>query len=640
MKSSVKIFIQLLPFLFCVMATAQVSITIDFNQPSILYSKYIFGKNNTLNSLAGNSGTPSPSEWTKFKDSGITVFRENGGNNSTKYNWRAKLSSHPNWYNNVYPNDWDHLAGLISGELAGRKAVFGFQLIGRVASSKDHNFNDWEYNGSQWWTGVEQNLAGGGTVNPAGGAKALVEGNPALYTKEWPADSTVAILDHWFKDLEFDQNQFQYWCMDNEPEIWDGTHDDVVGSEQTAEQFIQLYIGTAKKARAAYPSIKLIGPIAANEWQWYNWHNQRVNYNGKSYCYLEYFIMRIAEEQKASGIRLLDVLGLHFYPGSSKIDEVIQYYRVFFDESYIYPEANGVRAVNGGWDNAINKEFIFKRAEQWLNTYMGANHGVTLGMTETGVAIQDPDAVAVWYSSTLGEFMKHQVELFTPWDWKPVMWEVVHLFSRYSFDNYVPTVSENENLVSAYVTTDTDQANATTIIVNRKTTGKQTVNLKFQGKYPDISTIQAMQLDNVPATETFISHEQNALKTINYNTGYTYISLSMEPLSVVTLSFKTTTEVPTGLNDNLNKTDRLKIYPNPVIDSKQINISLQLAGFRHLDIFNAQGLLIRSMNADQFYIDDDGLMSGQLNTQGFKKGLYLVRAVGARGELPHKLIIY
>ncbi len=63
------------------------------------------------------------------------------------------------------------------------QTMWAFQLIGKVAANKNNNFNDWGYNGSQWWSGVAQNLAGGGQVNPAGGSQALVNGNPDLYLK-------------------------------------------------------------------------------------------------------------------------------------------------------------------------------------------------------------------------------------------------------------------------------------------------------------------------------------------------------------------------------------------------------------------------------------------------------------------------
>ena len=63
-------------------------------------SPYIFGKNNNL---SDNPASPlTANQWQRLRDLGITLFRENGGNNATKYNWRLKLSSHPDWYNNVY----------------------------------------------------------------------------------------------------------------------------------------------------------------------------------------------------------------------------------------------------------------------------------------------------------------------------------------------------------------------------------------------------------------------------------------------------------------------------------------------------------------------------------------------------------
>jgi len=38
----------------------------------------------------------------------LGITRETGGNNQTRYNWRKKLTVHPDWYNNVYQHDWDY----------------------------------------------------------------------------------------------------------------------------------------------------------------------------------------------------------------------------------------------------------------------------------------------------------------------------------------------------------------------------------------------------------------------------------------------------------------------------------------------------------------------------------------------------
>jgi len=86
--------------------------------------------------------------------------------------------------------------------------------------------------------------------------------------------------------------------MDNEPEIWNGTYDDVMPVLISAEEFMQRWFETARKARALFPEIKLVGPVPANEWQWYNWNGERILSGGKYYTWLKYFIKRIAEEQK------------------------------------------------------------------------------------------------------------------------------------------------------------------------------------------------------------------------------------------------------------------------------------------------------------------------------------------------------
>ena len=53
--------------------------------------------------------------------------------------------------------------------------MWGFQLIGKSVCPS-LCFNDWD-NRSAWWSGVSQNLAGGGHLMPEGN-KAAKEGNP------------------------------------------------------------------------------------------------------------------------------------------------------------------------------------------------------------------------------------------------------------------------------------------------------------------------------------------------------------------------------------------------------------------------------------------------------------------------------
>lgn len=199
-----------------------VAISVDDSAEKIPISSALFGRN--------NSGAESLTEadWQRLRDAGVRMLRENGGNNATKYNWRLQLSSHPDWYNNVYGGDggWDKRVSLIQQNLPRANTMWAFQLIGKAAATNEFNFNDWEFNQSQWWSGVNQNLAGAGMPNLDGGGDALVEGDPNLYLMDWPAEQTVGILDHWFNadGLGINKARARYWSIDNEPNVWDGVH--------------------------------------------------------------------------------------------------------------------------------------------------------------------------------------------------------------------------------------------------------------------------------------------------------------------------------------------------------------------------------------------------------------------------------
>ncbi|WP_221031172.1 glycoside hydrolase family 44 protein [Actomonas aquatica] len=525
---------MLLPWASTVVSAQSVSIAIDVTQDRLPVSPYLYGKNDTPGQ-PGNLRTAA--DWTRFRDSGLRMMRTLGGNNGTKYNWQKKLSSHPDWYNNVYANDWDFAQTQLQQNLPGVQSLWGFQLLGKVADNADHNFNEWNYNQAQWWTGVAQNLAGGGVPNSAGGHDAQQEGDPALYLTDSDAATSTAILEHWISPdgLGLDRSQFVYWSMDNEPEIWEGTHDDVMPDQLSPEAFMQRYFAYAKAARARYPDIKLTGPVAANEWQWYNWADP-ITVDGRNYPWLEYFIKRVGEEQARTGIRLLDVLDIHYYPSTTTPAEIVQVHRTFFDEDYVSPDANGVHAINGGWDTSINNEYIFGRCNAWLDQYLGANHGVTLGLTEIDIAVTDAPLASVWYASMIGTFMEHGVEIFTPWSWQPGMWEVMHLFANYNGDVTARATSTNEELVSAYATTDSTTGALTIVLVNRALDSSTSTRVALNTPSISDGVYAVRQLANLPADETFVSASNNALVIGSAMVSGNAFNLTLPALSVSSIT--------------------------------------------------------------------------------------------------------
>lgn len=559
---------------------AAIEVRVDSKAGIQKISPYIFGKNiSGLNDAETSDPAKIAAEDSTIKrmnEIGFRFFRANNGNNATRYNWRKKLTVHPDWYNNVYPHDWDITAKTIQDKLPGANAMYAFQLSGYAASSADYNFKDWDFfqtNGS--WAKSTLDLAGGGVAS-ADGQTALKTGDYSLYNEEWPADSTVAILNHWKDDVKLDMKRFEYWSMDNEMEIWSGTHSDLPLTV-TQQFLVERYLDVAKKAKKAWKDIKLTGPVAANEWQWCGVDSDPNAAEERNYCWLEYFIKKVAEAQKASGVKLLDVLDIHWYPTEKTYEDRINWHRVFFDTTYVYPGANGIKKVNGGWDNSIVKEFIFKRLNDWMNAYFGKNHGIGLGLTETDLTTDDAMLTALIYASFLGTFMDNGVELFTPWSWGDGMDEVAHLFIRYGHEFRVASTSSNDSLVSAYSSVTESQDSMTIILVNRSEKMSQAVNLSVEN-FEALPQVQTLTLSDLSG-ETFVSHTENALRHGTAVASDAKFSLELPAKSITALllihqnptsipkktlrSVKKKSGTPRYVNGRIAKEKATGSYPTP-----------------------------------------------------------------------------
>ncbi|HJV77297.1 MAG TPA: glycoside hydrolase family 44 protein [Paludibacter sp.] len=599
------------------LSAQDVVVTVNAADGKKAVSPYIYGRNGSFSNSFGTAA--SAADIALVKESGLRLTRENGGNNATKYNWRKKISSHPDWYNNVYDHDWDAMSKNIVANVPDMQVMWAFQLIGKVASNKNNNFNDWGYNQSQWWSGCSQNLAGGGTANATGGTTATINGNPLLYTMDWPADSTTEVLNHWFgaKGIGLNSSNFQYWNMDNEPEIWSGTHDDVMPTQIAASAFMDKYFAVAKKARALFPGIKLCGPVTANEWQWYNWGSETLNINGKYYCWLEYFLKRVADEQKATGIKLLDVVDLHWYPGETADADVLQLHRIFYDKTYAYPGANGVKSINGGWDDTQNKEYIFQRINDWLTTYFGANHGITVGLSESGINSTNANVNSVLYASLLGTFANNGVEIYTPWTWNVGMWETLHLFSRYAKNNSVTSTSTLENTVSGYTTVSSNADSMTVILVNRDLSATHRVTVNLSNFLVANGTYNTLQIAALPTTETFVSHTNNALKSSSVTVSGNSFTLVLPTVSTTAIVLKSSTA---AVENPQAAAQEIKLFPNPAKESLSITIGSQIPALTNISVYSMDGKLV-----DMFHYQYDGGASMKMSTEKFDDGIYLLK---------------
>ena len=534
---------------FATMSTAAIDITVDTQKGIKKISPYLYGRNiDKISDGTAETDTTEEAFISQMLEAGIHFLRANNGNNATRYNWRHKMTVHPDWYNNVYSHDWANTAQKVLGKMPGIDAMYAFQLTGFAASSTDYNFGDWNWKQEHGFYATQTlDLAGGGEVSEDG--KTLIKaGDYTLYNMEWPADSTVAIIPYWRDELKFDMSRFKYWSMDNEMEIWRGTHSDL-DLPVTGDFLVEHYIDVAKKARAQWKDIKLTGPVTANEWQWchigaYN-DESRPKIDGKEYCWLEFFIKKIAETQKSSGERLLDVLDIHWYPSEKDYESRVNWYRVLFDTTYYYKGGNGVRCASGtcDWSDKDKgyRSYILTRINDWLDKYFGKDHGVTLGITETSLIDEDdPMVTALTYASFIGTMQDNGVEIFTPWTWGDGMYETVHLFSRYGHRNRIESLSTNDSLVSAYSSVTSKGDSLTIIFVNRAEKDAQQINLSIPNFAAKNGNAETLTLTGIKG-ETFVSHTSNALKKGSVEIANDKATLTLPAKSITALLLTTDT---------------------------------------------------------------------------------------------------
>src|SRR5678810_858749 len=102
-------------------------------------SPYIYGRNMNL---AGLDEHMWGDQTTLAKEAGLRISRESDGNNGTKYNWKNDLSSHPDWYNNVYKQNRPERARAIQDKCPGIDGLFNFPVLGWVAKTDKVNADE------------------------------------------------------------------------------------------------------------------------------------------------------------------------------------------------------------------------------------------------------------------------------------------------------------------------------------------------------------------------------------------------------------------------------------------------------------------------------------------------------------------
>ena len=289
---------------------------------------------------------------------------------------------------------------------------------------------------------------------------------------------------------------------------------------------------------------------------------------------------------------------------------------MYYDKTYDYPGANGLKTINGGWDNSQTKEYIFQRINDWLTKYFGTNHGITVGLSEWSPGPNNPNLASVIYGSHLGTFANNCVEYFTPWTWFVGMWETLHLYSQYAKNYSVSSTSSLENTVSAYTTINETPDSMTVIIVNRDMSSACNVTVNINEFSINDGNYTTLQLSSLPSAETFNSHVSNALKLNSVAVNSNSFTITVPALSTTAVLLKS---IASGIKKPLKLADEIKIYPNPATEILSVSVRSNVPEPTQISVFDRGGYqVITSL------VNYDGHSPINLNLSSLSEGYYFL----------------
>ena len=259
---------------------------------------------------------PGEQQWTLGASS-----RRWGGNHSSRYNPELHAwNLDQDWFfRNVQIRSAESF--LEENRRHGLKSALTIPTLGWVAKdTRSYSFPVSVF-GPQQAVAWDLPDAGNG-LRPDG--TALPSPPPSTTSVPCPA----ACVERWIQGLKATRNAggaaVDLYILDNEPMIWHSTHRDVRPEPLGYDELLQRTIDYASAVRRADPGALIAGPA---ECCWLSYHYSAKDIAAGVWLapdrlrhwnrpLLPWYLRKLREHEQRTGIRLLDVVDVHFYPAS------------------------------------------------------------------------------------------------------------------------------------------------------------------------------------------------------------------------------------------------------------------------------------------------------------------------------------
>ncbi|MEM1334043.1 MAG: glycoside hydrolase family 44 protein, partial [Actinomycetota bacterium] len=440
--------------------------SIDCAAPGTAISPHVYG-------IAQEFGNMPDEDWSI----GATARRW-GGNTTSRYNWRT------GHWNTAFDYFWQNVSddggGRPHEEFLDENARFGLSsavtipMLGWVAGDDRSGSFPVSVVGEQQQVDPFRPDLGNG-VRPDGSEI------------EPPAPSTTSIVSTpddaraWISSMRSNAaaagvDEPLVYFLDNEPMLWDSTHRDVFTEPLTYQGLLERTIAYGTAIREAAPDALIAGPSV---WGWPAYFfsaadaaagfdaapDRRAN-GGEPL--IEWYLAQVRAHEERTGIRLLDVLDVHFYPQDGS----------YTDDVSDAAVAQRLRSTRSLWDPTYTDPSwiedtvkLIPRMQDWVDEHAP---GTLLSIGEYSFGAEFHISGGLAQAEALGRFGQLGVFAAYYWDVPPSDSSVYWAFRAYtdydgdgaSFGN-VSLPVEIDRPLSIFASTTDDRDQMTAVVMNQ-----------------------------------------------------------------------------------------------------------------------------------------------------------------------------
>jgi hypothetical protein len=482
-------------------ATTNVNVTIDALSNRHSISTYIYGG-------------AYPKDAPAISDSGLTVVRW-GGNATSRYNWKTFTYNAANdWYFEDFGyteiGDADSAKYIQDVKAAGSNPLMTMVMLPWVAKSSGWSFSVSKY-GAQCSADPYNHDAGNGVKSDCS-TKLTADpndANVALLDQPGPKDPPGSVYrNQWTAALASAFGAApHFYDMDNEMDIWGGTHRDVHPNASGYDELRDTYVTEARALKGWDSKALRFGPVSCC-W-WFYWNGANNNDKG-----VHAGVDEVYWQDKVGKTRSLDIFDIHAYPdgpdtsGWSQTQKQAlsaRIYRDYWDPSYVSESGS----INQNWATFIqpNKTIPFRIPRMRAIANM-IYPGTPLSITEWSAAFagESDFSTALGDADAYGILGRERVYLASRWvapDPSNPNYQALKIYRNYDGQHHAfattsvsDTHNGNPNLFSSYAALDSTGKTLTIMVLNKDPGNTVQAQFTVNGFTPQLVTAYTLSSTN------------------------------------------------------------------------------------------------------------------------------------------------